>query len=84
MYAQIGESVWYLKPQSKGKDKFNSRWESGIWLGIREESGETFVGTKEGVIKVRTVRRKSSEQDRWNAEEYKEMKGPHNTCTLRL
>ena len=41
------ECVWYLKPKSKGKDKLNTRWESGIWLGIREESGEVIVGTDE-------------------------------------
>ena len=43
-----------------------SRWASGIWLGIREESGEAIIGTNKGVIKVRTVRRKGSEAERWD------------------
>ena len=48
---EIGESVWYLKPKSRGKAKLRSRWSSGIWLGIREESGEVIIGTNGGVRK---------------------------------
>ena len=32
---KIGECVWFLKPQSKGKNKAESRWLNGIWLGVR-------------------------------------------------
>ena len=56
---EFGECVWYLKPKSAGKDKLNSRWGEGVWSGVREESGETLIGTREGVIKVRTIRRKA-------------------------
>ena len=74
---EIGESVWYLRPGSKGKDKFGTtyRWESGIWLGTREESGETIIGTKEGVIKIGKWRRKGSDEERWNWEELNAMRG---------
>ena len=61
--------------ESCGKKKFASRWETAIWLGIREESGEVIVGTSDGVIKVRTVRRKGSEEERWNIVQLNEMKG---------
>jgi len=64
----FGECVWYIKPKSKGKDKAYSRWDHGVWLGIREESGETLIGTKEGVIKVNCVRRHADEKAKWNLE----------------
>ena len=37
--AEFGECVWYLKPGSKGKDKFDCRWDEGVYLGIRRASG---------------------------------------------
>ena len=63
---EFGECVWYLKPKSVGKDKLNSRWSTGVWLGIREESGEVYIGTPDGVIKVRTIRRKAGDSLRWD------------------
>jgi hypothetical protein len=63
---EFGETVWYLKPKSKMSGKYDSRWSTGIWLGIREESGEVIIGTDEGVIKCRTIRRKSSDAERYN------------------
>ncbi len=62
----IDKSVWYAQSKSKGNIKLASRWETAIWLGIREEFGDIIVGTSEGVIKVRTVTRKGSEEERWN------------------
>ena len=56
--AEFSEAVWYRKPGMKGKTKFEPRWETGIWLGIRQESGEGSGGTSEGVIKIRSIRRK--------------------------
>ena len=35
---EFAECVWYLKPESAGVDKLASRWEDGVFLGIREES----------------------------------------------
>ncbi len=39
--AEFGESVWFLYPKSKGRNKMKSRWASGIWLGVRDESGRS-------------------------------------------
>ena len=68
--------MFYLKPKSKGVEKlYESRWECGIWRGIREESGETFIGIESGVIKVRSVLRKASDADRWDIVAFENMKG---------
>ena len=72
---EIRESVRYLIPKSKGKDKTRSRWATGIFLGIRDESTEAYIGTSGGVIKVRTLRRKGSKEERWNIVQINEMKG---------
>ncbi len=71
----FGECIFYLKPKSKGKDKADCRCGYGIWLGIREESGEHIVGTKYGMLKVRAVRARRSRDKIWNWEEFCEMKG---------
>ena len=63
-----------MVPQTE-EHKLASRWATAIWLGVREESGEIIVGTNEGVIKVRTVRRKGSEEERWNIVQLNDMKG---------
>ena len=72
---EFAECVWYLKVGTEGIDKLETRWESGIWLGIKDESGEVIIGTKEGAIKVRTIRRKGTKAERWNKEEFNAMKG---------
>jgi hypothetical protein len=65
---KFGECIWYMKPKSKGTAKAQCRWENGVFLGIRDESGEYIVGAKDGVIKVRTIRSRGSEEERWNWE----------------
>ena len=71
---EFGESIWYLRPGSAGKDKLDERWGDGVYLGIIEESLEIYVGTKEGIIKVRTFARRG-EADRWRKKEIEEMVG---------
>ena len=36
--AVFGETVMYLKLGTKGADKFSSRWEKGVWLGIKDDT----------------------------------------------
>ena len=57
-----------------GKDKADSRWENGIFAGVRIESGELFAMTNEGVIKVRTYCRKPDDE-RWDNQELDLAKG---------
>ena len=68
------ESVWCLKPGSAGKDKLDERWGDGIYLNIIEESSGLYIGTKEGMIKVRTFARRG-ESDQCRPKELEEMLG---------
>ena len=72
--AEFGESVMYMKPDITGKDKMDARWETGVWLGMREESNESIIGTRHGCIKVRSFKRKP-ESDRWQKEDIATMQG---------
>ena len=46
-------NIMYYPPGMKGKNKFEARWQEGVWLGIADRSMEVIVGTNDGVIKVR-------------------------------
>ena len=73
--AEFGENVWYLKSDSAGKNKYANRWQEGIWLGITDDTGESIVGTDEGVVKAKDFRRKPIIRERWNKERLAGMKG---------
>ena len=42
---------------------------------MREESNEAIIGTEEGVIKVRTVRRKGTHAERWDMDQLNRIRG---------
>ena len=65
----------YLKLESVGKEKSESRWNEGIFIGVKEETGELMIGTAEGVERARTIRRFAEESDRWKKEDIEGMKG---------
>ena len=65
----------YLTLESVGKQKSESRWSEGIFLGLKEETGELIIGAKEGVERARTFRRYAEEKDRWMKTDIEEMKG---------
>ena len=44
-----------VKPKRPGRDKPDVSWESGVWLGVRDESGEIIIGTVKGVLKARSL-----------------------------
>lgn len=62
-------------------DKFNTRWEEGVYAGTIDESGERIIGTNKGFLKVGTVRRKGSEGERWNKEFFDKVQGPHGSLS---
>ena len=70
----MGEFMCYLKPESRGVEKADTRWGDGIYVGIREESNEILVATNKGVIKVMSYKRRP-EENRWDRLEFEEIKG---------
>ena len=54
---EFGEKLFYKKKIGNKMDKISSRWELGIFVGVRAKSGELWIATKEGVVKARSVRR---------------------------
>ena len=75
MGIEFGEGVLFRrKPGQPKLAKLSSLWEEGIYLGHRAASGESVVGTSEGVWKTRTVQRKPVET-RWDPENAKNVGG---------
>ena len=72
--AEFGEGVWYMRSEMVGKAKLEPRWEDGIWLGIHDVSGEHIIGTRDGCLKAKDMKRKP-EEDRWVLEALESMKG---------
>ena len=55
----FGESVFALIPDHEVRAaKLTNRWISGCWWGPDASSDEHLVGTKHGLLKCRSVRRK--------------------------
>ena len=55
---EFGECVHFLPLKHLDSGKAEIRWRDGVFLGLKLTSGEKLVGTPEGVLKDRTVRRK--------------------------
>ena len=55
---EIGGRVWFLRALSEGKEKLDTRWEDGVFACVREESGEIYVMSAQGVRKVRSYKRR--------------------------
>ena len=49
---EIGECIWYQKLLSEGKDELDTRWDCASFAGVKEESGELYVLSDAGAIKV--------------------------------
>ncbi len=62
------------KTQEQKKNKLAPTWEDGILLSIKDSSNEYFVGTKDGVIKSKDVRR-VAESERFPKELLEEIVG---------
>ena len=73
--AIVGESVFYLQPDSLGKRKWAPRWEIGVWQGLTDTSGEYIIGSDKGTIKVRTFKPVVDGPERWNLKRIQDCKG---------
>jgi hypothetical protein len=62
-----GEKVWFkrIREQKSQKDKMESEWEEGIWLGHNRATNESVIGTENGVIRAYSIERKP-EGERWD------------------
>ena len=74
--AEFGGKIMYMpsKNTSKSAPKVDPKFHDGIWLGLRMKSDESIIGTPNGVIKAKTVRRLPEDQ-RWSAEEVLNIRG---------
>ena len=50
-------------------NKLDPRWEDGIYAGLRIESGEVYVMSQSGMIKVKHYKQRP-ESERWNLAMY--------------
>ena len=72
---EFGEKLHFRRSRAGGKlAKLDMAWSDGVFLGFRSQSGEVIVGTEDGVMKTRTVRRKP-EEERWHEENLKMVGG---------
>jgi hypothetical protein len=63
--AEFGERVWY-RPVKIG-DSLQVVMKEGYYIGVQDRSDESLIGTKEGPIKVRDVRRRPDDE-KWRQE----------------
>ena len=77
---EFGECVWFMRRESVGENKLDTRWEEGIYVGIKEESGELLIANKEGVRKIRSWAKKS-EGERWKEDHHKERSKTTSRCS---
>ena len=73
--AEFGETVLYLKMGTRGCDKLDSRWETGVRMGAKDNANECIIGTTEGAVKARDFKRIAERERRWDAELIKSLKG---------
>jgi hypothetical protein len=80
--AEFGEYIHFrpLKGDPVRDNKLEPQWRDGVWLGVDARTDEVYVGTEEGVVRARDIRRRPADQ-RWSAEVLKKVKGvPWSPC----
>lgn len=78
----MGEEVWYrrLRVGVEWKNKAETEWSEGIWLGPAIGSSETLIGMKDNVIRASAIKRTIHHNGGVGNHCWK-CKGPHNTPT---
>ena len=74
--AKFGEKILYMpmKLTTRPVTKLEDRYKDGVFLGMRMRSDEFVGGSSEGVIKARSIRRRTVDEQ-WSAEVVGEIKG---------
>ena len=72
----FGERVHYkeLREFKRRKNKFETEWRQGVWLGHARSSNDHIIGTTGGAIKAYAIKRQGEDQ-RWDAVLIKELQG---------
>ncbi len=61
---EFGEGVlWKRRSEGGPLGRLTCMWEDGIFLGVKESTGEMIVGDEKGVCRTRTIRRKPEGRD---------------------
>ena len=66
MAVKFGEKVLWRIRHTGRMAKMNPRWDFGVFVGVRADSGEVWIATKDGLQTVRAIRRLPLEE-RWAA-----------------
>ena len=66
-FVPFGEKVLARKNTTGPRNRMNPRCQYGVWLGMRNNSAECFIGNADGVFRAREIRRLEP-QDRWDTE----------------
>ena len=66
-FVPFGEEVLARQITTDPRNRMNPRYQCGVWLGMRNNSAECFIGHADGVFRAREIRRLEP-QDRWDAE----------------
>ena len=66
-FVPFGEKVLARRITTEPMNRMNPRYQYGIWLGMRNNSAECFIGNADGVFRAREIRRLEP-RDRWDRE----------------
>ena len=66
-FVPFGEKVLARRVTTEPRNRMNPRYLYGVWLGMRNNSAECFIGNARGVFRARETRRLEP-QDRWDKE----------------
>ena len=72
----MGEKVWYKQLGDGGdrRNKAETQWHQGVWLGPAAISSETLIGTVNGVVRANAIKR-FGKSEQWDINAILDMKG---------
>ena len=73
-FVPFGEKVLARRVTTEPMNRMNPQYQYGVWLGMRNNSAECFIGNAGGVFRAREIRRLEP-RDRWDKEAIKSIIG---------
>ena len=71
---EFGECIQFMPLDIAKRSKMAPRTMDGVYLGVNLSTGESIVGTKDGVYKAKSLHRKPLDQ-RWDADQFLNARG---------